>query len=626
MMKTLFKGLTLLALAALLAPACIVDPLVEETSVNSVQVTVGAGIAADPATKSTVVTENGARVLKFTPGDKLYVYGALEYDQTADVATMLLAGYLDMKSGSLAEDGKSAQFTGNLSIYQTDASSVNYTTGSYDFGDNDPLAVCYNYCVNNHLTNIGSFFVLLIHENGSSNFSIINDPRSKYFAAPDVISNLVALSIDSDTLLTTKALIYSEEYNSSTKSINLSSHSAPIFNCTISGLAAGEYIVKLARSDQSASAFPMGYGQTVKVDASGVASFAFIFSSNDGLPYHYSLSLANSVTNSIVYRIGIGNLTLEGKIYNFRRWKNGSAFCAPTDLASIDIDNLPQEEDNYQHSRYYTVSDGEILTGTFPSNCEIFIPDGATVVLAGVTHHAGKSVSGINCLGSANIHLASGTTNDLSRGQGDASFGIGIIKNSECTLSIRGTGSLLTTGGAHFPGIGGAYAKNNIIINGGNIIATGGDYSAGIGGGNYDNSRCGDITINGGTISATGGDSAAGIGGGNGYQTYCGNITINGGAITARGGRYGAGIGAASQSTCGDISFTGGTVVAYAGENASGIGKGYTTSATPCGDIRFTGGDITAYGGVSAATHFIYFNDQSQGNSISTSPFHYPVQ
>ena len=135
-----------------------------------------------------------------------------------------------------------------------------------------------------------------------------------------------------------------------------------------------------------------------------------------------------------------------------------------------------------------------------------------------------------------------------------------------------------------------------------------------------------------GTLIATSTDLYnAAIGGfrnnaGNDRERDCGRITINGGAITASGGRYGAGIGAAPQSTCGDISFTGGTVVAYAGENASGIGKGYTISATPCGDIRFTGGDITAYGGVSAATHYIYFNDQSQGNSISTSPFHYPVQ
>ncbi len=85
MMKAFCKCMCLAALAAAMFAACTVeelpvdDPVIEEpvTEPTSIHVTVGAGIAADPATKSKVVMEDGARMLKFTTGDKLYVYLSL---------------------------------------------------------------------------------------------------------------------------------------------------------------------------------------------------------------------------------------------------------------------------------------------------------------------------------------------------------------------------------------------------------------------------------------------------------------------------------------------------------------------------------------------------------------------
>ena len=172
----------------------------------------------------------------------------------------------------------------------------------------------------------------------------------------------------------------------------------------------------------------------------------------------------------------------------------------------------------------YTAQDGEILTGEFPSNYNLYIAAGATVTLAGMTHHAGEYINGITCLGTANIILAEGTTNDLT-GDEDAYYGLILQRYGEvATLTISGTGTLLASGGSGSAGIGGFANGNHIVINGGTIYATGGSQAPGIGAG-AGSGATGNITINGGTITATGGFNAPGIGAG--YEdSECKNITI----------------------------------------------------------------------------------------------------
>ena len=206
----------------------------------------------------------------------------------------------------------------------------------------------------------------------------------------------------------------------------------------------------------------------------------------------------------------------------------------------------------------YVAQDGDILTGTLASNLKLKIAAGATVTLAGMTHHAGNYTNSIECLGTANIILAAGTTNDLTRGSSDAFAGLFLNNgNIDSKLTISGTGTLL---------------------------ASGGNACAGIGGINY----CDDIVINGGTIYATGGQFAPGIGaGGNSGQT--GNITINGGNITATGGEGAAGIGAGCNSSeCKDITIenTVTSVTAIKGAGASeSIGRG--SGGNSCGTVKF---------------------------------------
>ena len=172
----------------------------------------------------------------------------------------------------------------------------------------------------------------------------------------------------------------------------------------------------------------------------------------------------------------------------------------------------------------YTAQDGDVLTGELPGNLELNIANGATVTLAGMTHHAGKYLDGIMCKGSANIILAAGTTNDLTRGDQDSYSGIVVDYLGAATLTISGTGMLLASGGGQGPGIGGILSSHDIVINGGNITATGDINAPGIGS-CYGGGTVGNITINGGTVTAIGGSNAVGIGAAAGGGT-CAGVTI----------------------------------------------------------------------------------------------------
>ena len=268
---------------------------------------------------------------------------------------------------------------------------------------------------------------------------------------------------------------------------------------------------------------------------------------------------------------------------------NGNMRLDVVDLSALDPSTFPTDANS---TPYYTVSDGDILTGTFPGNCDLCIPDGATVTLAGVTHHAGQYISGIKCLGSATIILAPGTVNDLTRGDDSAFYGIGMTKYGACTLTIEGSGTLNASGGL-YAGIGGNSASHHIVINGGNITATGGSHAAGIGARN--SGKCGNITINGGTVNATGGQYATGIG--------CGF----------------------RDSRCGDITFAGGTVTVTNG----GVGD-RGGSGNRCGNVYFSGGTVTVWGGISlvisSGASSIYVDGEDVGPSIETSPYYFPAQ
>ena len=257
---------------------------------------------------------------------------------------------------------------------------------------------------------------------------------------------------------------------------------------------------------------------------------------------------------------------------------NGNMRLDVVDLSALDPSTFPTDENTSRP--YYLVSSGDILTGTFPSDCDLCIPDGATVTLAGVTHNGEAYINGITCLGSAKIILAPGTVNYLTGERGG-----GIFCDPGYTLTIEGAGTLNASGGEDNSGIGGL---GNIVINGGSITATGG-YNGGAGIGGASGGECGDITINGGNITAVGGtndDHQIGGGAGIGAATSggCSNITINGGTIRATGGEGAAGIGCGRQmSNCGEIIITDGvtSLTAIKGDyyaHCIGLGVGGPTN------------------------------------------------
>lgn len=529
-MKALFKFSGLLAFVALLIASCIQEPVVEEPAVCSIHVTVGAGIVSNPGTKSEVaIDEDGARVLKFTEGDRLYIWKTVSGN--SNVA--YVAGFLTMV-GSPSADGKSASFTGTLQAYNKKGSLQ-----SYNFGSN-PLEGTTATLVHAGLIEGTDYnFILADPEWGKINLN--------HFLGYDVEEFM------------TRGLTVTGNYDSETHCYALCS--GPIFHCYISGLTPETtYAFILYYYTTGTGLHVVSQHMIFTTDENGIGKFTF--ASPESGEHHWFIRIFKSGTT--IGDIDFGTINLTTKIYNIQRWWNGSAFCAPTNMTSINEN--------------YTARNGEILTGTLASNCKLQVPDGYTVLLAGMTHHAGQYVSGIECQGSATINLVDGTTNDLTPDHQNAYGGIIALAG---TLTIDGTGTLLAEGSYGFAGIGSLNQNVNIVIDGGNITATGGTNAAGIGA-NYQGS-VGNITINGGNVTVTGGGNAAGIG--------CG-VTTGGGS-------------------CGDITFNDGTVVVNASSSGWGVGLGNTSQT--CGNIKFNGGSVTIKGMIRTSANKnkkIYINNE----------------
>ena len=191
------------------------------------------------------------------------------------------------------------------------------------------------------------------------------------------------------------------------------------------------------------------------------------------------------------------------------------------------------------------------------------------------------------------------------------------IETTGGTLTINGTGSVVSTGGtgaglAGDPalggaGIGGGDGGNGgtIIINGGNIVAHApGSGGAGIGGGNL--AIGGTIIINGGNITASGSSHGSGIGSGGGLSLgqETGNIIINGGTITASSPFAGAGIGG---SGIGSVTIAGGNIEANGGNQGAGIGScllgGPRYITISGGIVRPTGGGVLGLAAAIGGSH-----------------------
>ena len=534
-----------------------------QTATN-IHVCVGAGID-NAATRSTVDYNSSTktRTLKFTVGDKLYIYRNILGD-----GTLLLTGELTMKDGTLADDGLSATFEGDLRICDQFGQEA-----TYDFGNGDPLTGSTAYLLHKDLA-AGLYTIL-------SNGSVMLNMGG--MAAADV-----------ETLMTT-ALVVTGQYNGSAYQLSTTDTPAPILNCTIAGLTASQtYGFKLYKDGKNAVYVEHD------TDASGTATFAFAsLVSGTG---HWTLEVKQS--GAVVSSIDLGNRELTSKVYNISRYWYGGAMHRLVDLGNVNTSTHPDG---------LTLQNGDAVTGLLDGKSkssqrlQISIADGASVILKGVDIQGYKGENfkwaGLTCAGDATIILAVGSENTVKGFYCDYP---GIFIAEGKTLTIQGSGSLTAspydggTNSSFGAGIGGAknIACGNIVIEGGAVTATGGSRCAGIGSGA--NASCGDISINGtANVTAKGGGEGAGIG--SGYIASCGNITISGTAhVTATGGSDGAGIGTGlatgSISTCGNITISGtANVTATGGTNGAGIGSGYY--GTVSGTISIEGGTVEATAG-----------------------------
>jgi hypothetical protein len=520
---------------------------------NGVQVTVGAGLADDASTRSTVENDGTKRTLKFTTGDRLYVYGEID-------ANTSVAGYLTM-AGSPTNDDKSATFTGAVKAY--DISGATPVEKAMPAGD-DPLALCTHKATK----------ATLVHQNLNTNAISITlganvELYTAYMSAADV-----------NTLMTT-SLPVQGDYASASKSFTLSSDS-PIINCTLSGFEANSSH-EVGLYYETSSVWIQSFRSTFTADANGVISVAFV-SQHSGSE-NWKMTIGFPSDN---YDIDLGTKDLTAKVYNVTR-------------NFVNLANVTAEK---------TLQNGDIVTGTLGGNYKVSIAAGATVTLSGATIPGRNATdlstpwAGLTCLGDATIVLADGTQNSV-KGYSPDYPGIQ-AGPAGTTLTIRGgsagTGKLtahcgMGTTDGYGAGIGGGYnmSVGNIRIEGGDITATANRNAAGIGSGfaHYADASCGDITITGGTVTATGGYQGAGIGSGIGASpqiSSCGNISITGGTVYSTGGQYAPGIGSGdNDSSCGDISITGtATGWAQGGTNSPrNIGAGSDSNAS-CGTVSVT--------------------------------------
>ncbi|MEA4969820.1 MAG: X2-like carbohydrate binding domain-containing protein [Candidatus Pelethousia sp.] len=219
-----------------------------------------------------------------------------------------------------------------------------------------------------------------------------------------------------------------------------------------------------------------------------------------------------------------------------------------------------------------------------------FTGAGNTLTLAGTnTLKGGYRETALKVEETTQLTIRGGGSLTSTGGEFSAGIG-GAINRPGGIITIDG-GTVTATGGGSAPGIGGGhnYSGGTTTINGGTVTAIGGQNGAGIGGGNTGGS--GTVSINGGTVTAAGGSNAAGIGNGNGVGAV-GPITISGGTVTATGGQYGAGIGSShGGAVVGPITISGGTVTATGGQHGAGIGGGGISAG---GAVTISGGTVKA--------------------------------
>ena len=308
---TIAAALTMTMMTACSSDDNFVDNRNSEQQIrNAVTVTVGAGISDGALTRSEVVDEAGKRVLTFTTGDRLYVYGEID-------ATTSVAGYLDMV-GSPTNGNKSATFSGTLKAYDISGADPVETT----MPAGDPFALCTNKTAK----------ATLIHKD-------CNTDALRVTLGKDVSEYPGYMyAADVETLMET-SLPVQGDYASGTNCFTLSS-SYPIINCSLSGVPAEKVLgVGLFYYHEGSHTWIQSFNNNFKSSADGKIDVAFVSLESGNKFWKIIVSKEWTVSDPTEFNrnIQIGTKDLTAKVYSVTRDLTNKTFADATagDLGKV---------------------------------------------------------------------------------------------------------------------------------------------------------------------------------------------------------------------------------------------------------------------------------------------------
>ena len=336
-----------------------IEPAVVPQAQQKVHITVGAGLGklTRSAVEETVNEGRTTRTLKFTEGDKLYVRAVIERAHNdnlwggSDYDSKFMAGFLTIDPSTISADGKSAQFTGDLDVYDATVVPVYgeewvvdeeghmegddwieekghyeqyiedydlaFDPGTHTFTTADPLDECVYADA------------YLAHAASSEADYTVTDYKYLYY-------NNYYLASSVNELMTSSYRV-GGEYDKDSHSFDLGANDdySAILNCTISGLTPGaSYTVRLnyeyTEDDEDYNG-NIYYEGKVAADGEGKATFAITAPQGDK---YFKLELMSSKDRKVVT---LGQKKLETKVYNVK--------ATATDPGNTELNVIYGEED-----------------------------------------------------------------------------------------------------------------------------------------------------------------------------------------------------------------------------------------------------------------------------------------
>ena len=409
-MKTIQKTMGWLVMAAALTigtTACSSDDILAENNEpammpqaqQKVHITVGAGVDISGMTRSKVDYNSGKRTLKFTEGDKLYVHAVIEekYDDNLwggdYYDSKIMAGFLTIDPATISADGKSAQFTGDLDIYEGTVVPVYgdvwvvdeeehwegdewieeqghyengivyydlvYSAGTHTFETFDPLDEC-EYADAD-----------LAHAGSEADYTVNDDKTLSY--------NLCLAS--SVNKLMTSSLRVGGGYYDHSFHLRANSWYSPILNCAISGLTPGaSYTVRLNYGYTEDYDDYDDYNGKVAANADGKATFAILVPGDEDDNYSYQLVLKSNTDRKVVT---LGQKELEAKVYNVTATATDDVFSAD----GLTVSGTEARPEDTMDGKMFNIHEDPAdvtISGSF-TGCYFDIDNGGTVKLNNVT-------------------------------------------------------------------------------------------------------------------------------------------------------------------------------------------------------------------------------------------------